>query len=86
MSDGSTVIVKRQNTREIFEQHQTALYPRKMSDHKDYKVLQEELGSNYSMIDKILPISLAEHARQFSKIDEFQLKNTYERIVEKDIN
>ena len=50
MSDGSTLIVQRRDPKSVFDKHATALYPRHMKDHKEIKMLQAELASNYSLV------------------------------------
>jgi len=86
MSDGSTNIVQRKNTKTIFDKHETALYPRTMNDHPEAKALKAELLSNYSMMDRIKTMSLLDQERGFQKIQNFQYKNTYDKIVEPGIN
>ena len=86
MSDGTTTFVKRADPAPVFEQFQTALYPRNLKDHKEHMQLQAALADNYSLVANNDVINSKEKDLLFKNVAKFDTTLTFDKVVMKDIN
>lgn len=71
-----THLVKRNDTRQVFEKFPTVLYPKTLKDHDNAKEVMKELMAKHSMIINNPHIDYQEENKMLNQVLNFDHKNT----------
>ena len=81
MSDGTTNRVIRRDTRPVFDQNSSEVYPRTFDKHDNGTTVLKKLNENYSMLEGLPQISATDQQKKFLNIDQFSVEDTFNHVV-----